>query len=96
MEQSTLITLVLPYDYGHLGGGRAGDDKRFTDADNEAFLESLGVSVDQVEVVVLEENEVVQAAASIESAEAPAGELPKMPPTGFPAPDDGTNQPEKL
>ena len=96
MEQSTLITLVLPYDYGHLGGGRAGDDKRFTDADNEAFLEALGVSVDQVEVVVLEESEVVQAAAAIESAEAPTGELPKMPPTDFPAPDESFNQPENL
>ena len=40
MEQHTLITLVLPYDYGKLGGVGKGI-KGFTIEDNEAFLASL-------------------------------------------------------
>ena len=40
MEQHTLITLVLPYDYGKLGGVGKGM-KGFTVEDNEAFLASL-------------------------------------------------------
>ena len=42
MEQSTLISLVLPYDYGHLGGGST-DEHRFSDAENQAFLDRLEV-----------------------------------------------------
>ncbi len=83
MEQSTLITLVLPYDYGHLGGGRSKDEKRFSDADNDAFLESIGVSADAVEVLIMEESAPAEAAAALEKdlpdmTQTPA-DLPDMP-----------------
>lgn len=87
MEQSTLITLVLPYDYGHLGGGRTDKGKRFSDADNEAFLETIGVDLDEVEVVVMEESAPAQAAEALAAPETPpAPGLPEMPPPA-PAPD---------
>jgi HPt (histidine-containing phosphotransfer) domain-containing protein len=44
MEQSTLITLVLPYDYGHLGGGRARKKVRYTVEDNAKFLAGLDIA----------------------------------------------------
>ena len=101
MEQSTLITLVLPYDYGHLGGGRAGDAKKFTDADNDAYLESLGISLDEVEVVIMDESDVAQATEAIGGAAAPtappvADGLPKMPQNDNPTSIGGFDQPEKL
>ncbi len=99
MEQSTLITLVLPYDYGHLGGGRAGDDKKFSDADNDAYLESLGISLDEVDVVVLDEQDVTQAAKAIEMATSPTApptDLPNIPVTDKPTSIDGFDLPEKL
>jgi len=90
MEQSTLITLVLPYDYGHLGGGRANSKKRFSDEDNQAFLDSLGIALDEVEVVVLEESDVNQAATAVEEM-APSG-LPDMTGMMSPAPPEDTSQ----
>ena len=84
MEQSTLITLVLPYDYGHLGGGRARDDKKFSDADNEAFLDSIGAVLDKAEVIVMEKNAPAEAAAAL-------SQMP--PPPGTPSPDVDPGQP---
>ena len=44
MEQHTLISLVLPYDYGNLGGGRSSRKvSEFSDEENDAFLESIKV-----------------------------------------------------
>jgi len=77
MEQSTLITLVLPYDYGHLGGGRAGKSKEFTDEENEAYLAEIGLSDESIAIL-----EAAEAAA-------PIGDegLPEMP-----APDDESDE----
>ena len=42
MEQHTLITLVLPYDYGNLGGGgRRSKVADFSEEENDAFLETV-------------------------------------------------------
>jgi len=44
MEQHTLISLVLPYDYGNLGGGRSSRKvSEFSDEENDAFLESIKI-----------------------------------------------------
>ncbi len=69
MEQSTLITLVLPYDYGHLGGGRASKDIEFTEEENDAYLEEIGLSAESI--TILEE---ADAAIPVDA------DLPEMPP----------------
>ncbi len=42
MEQHTLISLVLPYDYGKLGGVRK-DAEVYSEEENDAYLESMKV-----------------------------------------------------
>ena len=45
MEQHTLISLVLPYDYGNLrGGGR--HLTTYTDEENDAFLEEITLEIE--------------------------------------------------
>ena len=59
MEQHTLISLVLPYDYGHLGGGKSRAPKDYTDEENTEFLESIKVQdIEVVEANVVEEEPV--------------------------------------
>lgn len=53
MEQHTLISLVLPYDYGKLGGISRGSGG-FTDEENDAYLESLAV-IDADDLMRVEE-----------------------------------------
>ncbi len=53
MEQHTLISLVLPYDYGNLGGGRPRGVSEFSEEENDAFLESIKVL--EIEEVIAEE-----------------------------------------
>jgi hypothetical protein len=48
MEQHTLISLVLPYDYGNLGGGRSRTVSEFSEDDNDAYLESIAVEFEEV------------------------------------------------
>ena len=45
MEQHTSITLVLPYDFGTLGGGLADRrEARYSQEENEAYLAELGLN----------------------------------------------------
>ncbi len=74
MEQHTLITLVLPYDYGNLGGGGR-HLASYTEEENDAFLET---------VKSLEEFVVKEPEAPPEEPEPPAP-LADVPP----APDFG-------
>ena len=48
MEQHTLISLVLPYDYGNLGGGRSRTVSEFSEDENDAYLESISVEFEEV------------------------------------------------
>jgi hypothetical protein len=72
MEQHTLISLVLPYDYGNLGGGRPRGVSEFSEEENDAFLESIKV---------LEIEEVIE-----EVVEEPVNELPEPEPPAPPEP----------
>jgi hypothetical protein len=72
MEQHTLISLVLPYDYGNLGGGRPRGVSEFSEDENDAFLESIKV---------LEIEEVIE-----EVVEEPVNELPEPEPPAPPEP----------
>ena len=84
MEQSTLITLVLPYDYGNLGGGGNNRKETYTVEDNEAFLESIGVT--DADAIQLEVAEVeVPAAPAAPAAPAPVAALPPAPAAPAPA-----------
>ena len=89
MEQHTLISLVLPYDYGRLGGTGKNAKNDFTDEENDAYLENLSIidaddllesdadlhSVIEKEVVeTIEEAPVVEEASTI-----PADDLPAAP-----------------
>ncbi len=79
MEQHTLITLVLPYDYGNLGGGGR-HLASYTEEENDAFLET---------VKSLEEFVVKEPEAPPEEPEPPAP-LADVPP----APDFGDESDE--
>ena len=73
MEQHTLISLVLPYDYGNLGGGRRrGSVSEFSEDENDAFLESI---------TIMEIEEVIE-----EVVEEPVNELPEPEPPAPPEP----------
>jgi hypothetical protein len=74
MEQHTLISLVLPYDYGNLGGGRPRGQSEFSDEENDAFLESIKV---------IEIEEVIE-----EVVEEPVNELPEPEPPAPPEPTE--------
>ncbi len=55
MEQHTLISLVLPYDYGHLGGGRSRSKTDFSDDENTEFLDSIKIEdIEMIEANVIE------------------------------------------
>ena len=55
MEQHTLISLVLPYDYGHLGGGRSRNKTDFSDDENTEFLDSIKIEdIEMIEANVIE------------------------------------------
>tara|TARA_Y100000588_G_C14209124_1_gene905946 strand:+ start:64 stop:1098 length:1035 start_codon:yes stop_codon:yes gene_type:complete len=61
MEQHTLISLVLPYDYGNLGGGKSRTPTDYSDDDNTAFLDSIKVQdIEVVEANVVEEEPVTE------------------------------------
>lgn len=80
MEQSTLISLVLPYDYGHLGGGSK-DKQRYSDDDNQAYLDSLEVAEDEDagETGHPAATEVSPAAPTPQAAAAPSAAAPPAP-----------------
>ena len=72
MEQHTLISLVLPYDYGSLGGVRPRGVSEFSEDENDAFLESITVmEIEEVREEVVEE---------------PVNELPEPEPPAPPEP----------
>jgi HPt (histidine-containing phosphotransfer) domain-containing protein len=64
MEQHTLITLVLPYDYGKLGGVGKGR-KLYSTEDNTAFLESIQV---------LEADDLLESDANLQAEDETEGE----------------------
>ena len=83
MEQHTLITLVLPYDFGNIGGGGR-HLRTFTIDDNTGFLEALKVA----ETESLEISEAAPPPADEEVDE--AEDEPPAPPDDLPsAPDFG-------
>lgn len=71
MEQHTLISLVLPYDYGKLGGVTKGRGQ-FTDDENDAFLESIAlIDADDLLTAEVPLHDVIEGGdVSAESAEA--------------------------
>ena len=77
MEQHTLITLVLPYDFGNIGGGGR-HLRSFTLEDNRAFLDALVLAEDEALASA-------EAAAAAQAAQAEA-EAPPDPP-GMPVDD---------
>ena len=93
MEQHTLISLVLPYDYGTLGGGRKRGRSEFSDEENDAYLESMKIiEIDEVtadETFVQKENQNEIAATppadELGVPPAPPADAPEFPP----APDFG-------
>ncbi len=88
MEQHTLITLVLPYDYGRLGGVGKGI-KAFTIEDNEAFLSSLKtIDADDLLESDADLSEVIE--SEISEAEAPPAmeEAPALVTDNLPAAPD--------
>ena len=84
MEQHTLITLVLPYDFGNIGGGGR-HLRTFTVEDNTGFLDALGIA----EAKALESAEAAQAEAEVETVDEPEAESPIPPDDLPPAPDFG-------
>ena len=87
MEQHTLITLVLPYDFGNIGGGGR-HLRSFTLDDNKAFLDALVIAEDEA-LAAAEAAAAAQAAqtgAEDEGADEPEAESPAPPPP--PARDD--------
>jgi len=87
MEQHTLITLVLPYDFGNIGGGGR-HLRSFTLEDNRAFLDALVLAEDEA-LAAAEAAAAAQAAqtgAEDEGADEPEAESPAPPPP--PARDD--------
>nr|AIF02202.1 membrane protease subunit stomatin/prohibitin-like protein [uncultured marine group II/III euryarchaeote KM3_155_E06] len=83
MEQHTLITLVLPYDFGNIGGGGR-HLRTFTVEDNMGFLDALGIA----EAEALESAEAARAEAEVETVDEPEAESP-IPDDLPPAPDFG-------
>ena len=83
MEQHTLITLVLPYDFGNIGGGGR-HLRTFTIDDNTGFLEALKITED--EALEIAEAASPPADEEVEEAE----DEPPAPPDDLPpAPDFG-------
>ncbi len=83
MEQHTLITLVLPYDFGNIGGGGR-HLRTFTIDDNTSFLDALKIT----EAEALEITEAAPPPADEEVNE--AEDEPSAPPDELPpAPDFG-------
>jgi len=82
MEQHTLITLVLPYDFSNIGGGGR-HLSSFTLDDNKDFLEMLTIA----EAKALE---AAEAAEAVQVEAEPAPDPPAMPGNELPpAPDFG-------
>ena len=50
MEQATLISLLLPYDYGQLGGVTAGT--RYSHEDNANYLKQIGLDHDELKEMI--------------------------------------------
>jgi hypothetical protein len=85
MEQHTLITLVLPYDFSNIGGGGR-HLSSFTLDDNKDFLEMLTIA----EAKALEAAEAAEAAEAVQVEAEPAPDPPAMPGNELPpAPDFG-------
>ncbi|PXF20699.1 MAG: hypothetical protein CXX71_05310 [Methanobacteriota archaeon] len=85
MEQHTLITLVLPYDFSNIGGGGR-HLSSFTLDDNKDFLEMLVIA----EAKALEAAEAAEAAEALQVEAEAAPDPPAMPGNELPpAPDFG-------
>lgn len=100
MEQQTAITLVLPYDYGTLGGS-LGDRREaaFSHEANEAFLAELGLAEDLLADIddglpLLGGAAPTAVAPATEAPAAPApAEVPPAPAPAEPAPDGDSAPP---
>ena len=81
MEQHTLITLVLPYDFSNIGGGGR-HLHSFTLEENKDFLDALTLAEEEA----LKAAEAAEAEAETEDADEPEAESPAPP--SPPAEDD--------
>ena len=73
MEQHTLISLVLPYDYGKLGGVGKGGREGFTEEENDAFLESISViDADDLSATEMPLHDVIESGSADATAPADA------------------------
>jgi hypothetical protein len=93
MEQHTLITLVLPYDYGKLGGVGKGMEA-YTVEDNEAFLATLKtIDADDLIDTGAKLNEVIESDQAEDESPPVVDEAPALEPDNLPAaPDFGDEE----
>ena len=93
MEQHTLITLVLPYDYGKLGGVGKGKDA-YTVEDNEAFLATIKtIDADDLMNTDAKLSDVIESDQAEDESPPVVDEAPALEPDNLPAaPDFGDEE----